>query len=383
MNPVRNNEVFRLTKTTSFLFDLIRSLSAQAVLFGHCISLLGILPWLQPPQAPYMQNLAVIVFFLLSGFLIPYTVVRNRARGGYSWRHFFIDRFTRIYSGFIPCLLVIMLIDAADLALRPAGYEYRDAFNVGTFVANVFMLQDHVLMQWASVSWHHAVSWIPSFTSFGSGRPLWTVAIEWWIYLFFGWVALGTDTLRRNPLLYVAVLAVVACIPIWNALGGRGNGLTWMWLAGTAIFEALRKGHLPDMWRRHCLAVSMLFAVLAAQRFRMIHQEYDVILVLLLAVSLYFVAAWAQVTTFKIPAALHRVTRSTADYSLTLYLIHYSLASFLIPQIKSLGLWITLALVMLACNVVSLLIALPTEMRHKEWALRLKARFACLPSTTS
>ena len=54
-----------------------------------------------------MQNLGVVVFFLLSGLLIPYTVVRNKNRGGYSWGHFFIDRFARIYSGYLPGLIVI------------------------------------------------------------------------------------------------------------------------------------------------------------------------------------------------------------------------------------------------------------------------------------
>ena len=376
MNPPPDIGVFRLADTTSTLFDLIRALSAQAVLFGHCISFLGILPWLQPPRAPYMQNLAVVVFFLLSGFLIPYTVVRNRARGGYSWRHFFMDRFARIYSGFIPGLLLILLLDAADCALRPHGYGYRNAFNAGTFVANVFMLQDHPFMLWAAHSSHASVSWLPPFTSFGSGRPLWTVAVEWWIYLFFGWAALGSDTLRTRPLLFAGVLAIFACVPLWNAIGGNGNGLMWMWLAGTAVFEALRKGPLSEAWRRHSLMLSAFFVLIAALRFRATHQEFDVVLALLLAGSLYFASVWAQAASFKIPSRLHRAIRFSADYSLTLYVIHYSLATFLVARLGMLNPWAALLVVLLVCNIASALIAMPTEMRHKELAAKLKARFA-------
>jgi peptidoglycan/LPS O-acetylase OafA/YrhL len=367
---------FHLSNTTSSLLDLIRSLSAQAVLFGHCISFLGILPWLEPPLTPYMQNLAVVIFFLLSGFLIPYTVVRNRARGGYSWRHFFIDRFARIYSGYIPGLLVIFLLDFTDLTLCPSGYKYHNAWGAGTFLANVFMLQDNPFMEWAARSTHAIVSWIPSFTSFGSGRPLWTLAIEWWIYLFFGWVALGTDTLQKKPLRFVVVLIFVAWVPVFNALGGRGNGLMWVWLAGTAIFEILRKGPLPVVWQRYSLVIAGLFVIFAACRFWMIHQEYDVILALLLAVSLYFTIAWTQVTAFNFPVVMQRVIRITAGYSLTLYVIHYSLAVFLIPRLKWINPYAALIVVFLICNIALLLLALPTEMRHKKLALRLKSLFA-------
>lgn len=356
--------------------DIIRSLSAQAVLLGHCISFLGVLTWLKPPRLPYMENLAVVFFFLLSGFLIPYTVVRNRARGGYSWRHFFIDRFARIYSGYIPGLLVIFLLDFTDLTLCPAGYKYHNAWGAGTFLANVFMLQDNPFMQWTARSTHSVLSWIPSFTSFGSGRPLWTVAIEWWIYLFFGWVALGTDTLKKRPLRFAGVLILVACVPVFNTIGGRGNGLMWVWLAGAAIFEIMRKGPLPIIWQRYSLVIAGFFVILAACRFRMIHQEYDVILALLLAISLYFTIAWAQVTTFTFPLGMQRVIRLTAGYSLTLYVIHYSLAVFLIPRLKWINPYAALIVVFLISNIVSLLLALPTEMRHKQLALKFKSLFA-------
>jgi peptidoglycan/LPS O-acetylase OafA/YrhL len=358
------------------MLDLIRALSAQAVLFGHCISFLGIFPWLQPPSAPYMQNLGVVVFFLLSGLLIPYTVVGNLARGGYSWRHFFIDRFARIYSGYIPGLLFIFLIDFISIKISPNDYDYYNAWGWGTFIANLFMLQDNPLMVWASQSSHALISWIPSFTSFGSGRPLWTLAIEWWIYLFFGWIALGTNTFTKNPVRFLFALAFFACIPVYNSVGGRGNGLMWVWLTGVVIFEALRKGPLPNIWFRFSIPISGFFILLAAWRFRVTRQEYDLILGLLLACGLFFIITWSQSTRFSFPVIFQKTIRIAAGYSLTLYLVHYSIAVFLLPHLDSISPVAALVAIVFFSNLVALFIALPTEMQHRKLALKLRSVFA-------
>ena len=50
-----------------------------------------------------MQNIAVLIFFILSGFLITYSTLRKKTFArNYSIFNYFIDRFTRIYVAFIP-----------------------------------------------------------------------------------------------------------------------------------------------------------------------------------------------------------------------------------------------------------------------------------------
>ena len=366
----------KLSSTTSSMLDLIRALSAQGVLFGHCISFLGIFPWLQPPNAPYMQNLGVVVFFLLSGLLIPYTVVRNKNRGGYSWGHFFIDRFAQIYSGYLPGLIVIFLIDFINISFWPSSYNYYNAWGVGTFIANIFMLQDNPILVWASSSSFAVLSWVPSFTSFGSARPLWTIAIEWWIYLFFGWVVLGKNILTERPVRFWAVLFLLACVPVYNSIGGRGNGIIWVWLAGAVIFEALRKATLPTVWVRYSLPIAGIFILLAGLRFRATRQEYDLILGILIACALYFTIIWSQNTNFKFPVFLQKIIGLAAGCSLTLYLVHYSIAVLLFPGLDGINPIAALVIVVLLSNLVALLIALPTEMQHKKLALKLRGLFA-------
>src|ERR1700754_2629741 len=109
------------------LLDLIRLVAAQAVCFGHAISYFNVAPWLQPPYAPYMQNVAVEVFFVLSGFLIAYTLERTPTFAEYA-----VDRFARIYSAYLPCLFVVAaLVVASGRDVAPT-----------TLAGNLFMFQN-------------------------------------------------------------------------------------------------------------------------------------------------------------------------------------------------------------------------------------------------
>jgi peptidoglycan/LPS O-acetylase OafA/YrhL len=354
------------------MLDLIRALSAQAVLIGHCISMLGIFPQLQPPDAPYMQNLGVAVFFLLSGLLIFYTVDRKSAAEDYSFRKFAIDRFSRIYSGYLPSLVLIAVVDGISVTIAPKDYQHYAAYNPSTFVANVLMLQDYPLFSWLSGSSLGVLSWIPSFTSFGSARPLWTLAIEWWIYLLFGWVVLAKDTLRARPIMFLAVVVALAPVPLWNAVAGRGNGLTWIWLFGGAIYLGLRDG----LGAKTCAKVGPLlagmFIVLAGWRFWIIRQEYDLILGLFIACSLFCILSWSQSAKWRCPVVFDRVIRLAAGYSLTLYCIHYSVAVFLFPRLECISPTKSFVLVFVACNLIALILALPTEMQHRKFAQVLR-----------
>ncbi|MGB1307441.1 MAG: acyltransferase family protein [Oceanihabitans sp.] len=166
---------FKLSYSSSVYLDIIRAVSSQLVVVGHAISFLAIFPLIQPPKFPYIQNIAVLVFFILSGFLISYSIFR---KDNYSFKEYFIDRFSRIYAGLIPSILVVFIIDYVNIKLNPEGYNYYNAFNIKTFIGNLFMLEDfpgQVLVTNQPI------------TSFGSGRTLWTLAVEWWLYMAFGY----------------------------------------------------------------------------------------------------------------------------------------------------------------------------------------------------
>lgn len=68
---------------TSVCLNLLRFAAAQAVCVGHAISFFKIAPGFQPPQFPYIQNLGVMIFFVLSGFVIAYVLVRGLSDSRY------------------------------------------------------------------------------------------------------------------------------------------------------------------------------------------------------------------------------------------------------------------------------------------------------------
>jgi peptidoglycan/LPS O-acetylase OafA/YrhL len=326
----------------SHLLDLIRFTAAQAVCIGHAISFFGVAPWLQPPYAPYMQNIAVQVFFVLSGFLIAYTLERTPTFTAYA-----VDRFARIYSAYLPCLLIV----AALLAL--AG----KAVSSTTLAGNLFMFQN-----WPGPT-RFAELAVPALDG-----PWWTISIEWHIYFFVG----ALFYLHRAPLL-APVVAAFAFVPLAFLFGdgelGVGKGLFALWLLGYAAYFLL-------LATRGSIVVAVI--AFGAYLYLLVPgREYQRALYVLLAIAFYAATARAV----RIPArsgAWTRVIRFGAAYSFTLYLVHHALLSGWREVTQ--GWWGAVTGIAVA-NVLAIAIAMPTEMRHRELARYIKSRLPALKPT--
>lgn len=105
---------------------------------------------------------AVIVFFILSGFVISNSLEKNN----YPFKIYFLHRFTRIYSVVFIAYIVsyICWIIYSDTLLP----SYID------FVLNLLMLQDSAMFRPGTI-----VS--PLF----GNNPLWSLSYEWWFYIIF------------------------------------------------------------------------------------------------------------------------------------------------------------------------------------------------------
>ncbi|MHA2304947.1 MAG: hypothetical protein ACXACU_06090, partial [Candidatus Hodarchaeales archaeon] len=67
-----------LSENSSVCMNLIRTIASQMVIIGHGISFLNIAQCLSFPNMPYMQNIAVVIFFIMSGFLISFNVYKKK-----------------------------------------------------------------------------------------------------------------------------------------------------------------------------------------------------------------------------------------------------------------------------------------------------------------
>ena len=354
----------QLTEGSSLFLDLIRAISVQLVVVGHGIGFCSIAFLLRPPYLPLMQNVAVVIFFILSGYLISNSISYKIATDkNYSFRYYFIDRFSRIYSAFIPALLFILVIDFISKSLSPYTYLYSDAFNTKTLIGNVFMFQDFPFLKYINYR----------ITSFGSGRPLWTLAIEWWIYLWFG--VLMIKIIKNKPsLLTLACFGFLCIVPAYNLFTGRGHGLTMFWLFGVLIgivYDKYKTIRLSNVSK----TVILLFVLgLAGLRVIMTMEEYDPIFAFLLAGSLLI--GMDLCSKIKANKQVATIIRLVANYSYTLYLIHFSIFDFIITHYKgNTDPHLLFLIGFLGSNILALAIGYFTETKLTKFVKqKLKAR---------
>ena len=95
--------------------DIFRVTAALFVLFGHSFSVYG-LTFLKDQQVfPYSQNIGVVMLFLLSGFLLAYSLDGKSQSGDYTIAAFASHKTRRIFREYIPALILIALLDALSI----------------------------------------------------------------------------------------------------------------------------------------------------------------------------------------------------------------------------------------------------------------------------
>lgn len=281
-----------------------------------------------------MENIAVVVFFLLSGLLIPMSVAAKRQRGPYRFTNYLRVRFSRIYGVFLPALLLVLILDGLTIWLNPSAYRYYSAFNLKTFFTNLFMLQ-----------------YFPS-VPFGSGRPFWSLPLWWWTYLGFGWLVLGKPK-------FWAVFALA--IPLYSLFFGRGQGLVLVWLMGAIIYYLLAGKFLARVSQQLSLLFSLILLILAAIRVNHTLLEYEIIFELLLAGGIGFLLNYFQTAKVKVNEKVSKITRFFAGYSLTLYLTHFTINEFILSLSGRKSSLLLFILVWIICNLTAVIIAAFTE----------------------
>lgn len=357
-------------KNESIFLDVVRTLSAQAVLVGHCLafssggkSFLG--------DALPIQTLGVVVFFVLSGYLISTTTQRRvAANTGYLFWHFFVDRFARIYVTLVPCLLVVLLLDSLNHSL--AAYDYKNAFNAPTFIGNLFMLQDHPVLLVFERFRHGLLGW--TITSFGSDRPLWTLAVEWWLYMAFGWATLKLAASKVRTPLEMVVTGLLFIAPILYALGDRREILSLCWLAGWLI-ASTRGLPLPQLTRPRLIYLLLAVLFLFVLRLKAASDFYDLHAALFLCIAFWIgLRLVAGFPPFALPSFVKTAISVLAGSSYALYALHYSILAFAITRFEGdIGLagWVICAIV---AEVAAVCVYLLFDRHHRAIAIFLKSR---------
>lgn len=304
-----------MSRSFSIYLDLVRFVAACLVYLYHSNQRLlvsDILP------ASNFGHSSVIVFFVLSGFVIAYiTATKENRLTSYA-----ASRISRVYSVVVPAIVLTIAMDSVGRHLYPALYAYPfDKFLIrGT--SSLFLLNE---------------VWFVSITSF-SNVPFWSICYELWYYVGF---ALVMFLPLRQGLLLTGALAlllgpkIVLLAPIWVAgvvlyrwqiLNSISERQAWLLVVGSLL--GIVGFHQADITG---LVANQIKAVIGSDW----HAEFtfskffpsDYLLGLL--VFLNFVGMRKVCTRLEpVFLTIERPVRFMAGYTFSLYLLHQPLFLF-------------------------------------------------------
>ena len=277
-------------------------------------------------------NQAVVIFFVLSGFLIGGSVLSKINSGNFSLYAYSIDRLSRIYVVFPLSLLVGLMFDwlgylyfnetgvyTNNLHLATANFNISERLGVQTVISNIFMLQN--------------VSTYP----LGSNGPLWSLSNEWWYYFYFPLIILSF----KYKILYKRIIAFIGVLFItilMNKSNEHGNMLFsfGIWIVGSGLWfiEGTKIKYL-----NFYASIVLLFSYLTLSRIA--NLSYlgvflnSVILAILFSLTLKSIIQSNQVN--EINANVINLNNEMASFSFSLYVTHLPLSVFLMAILSHLG----------------------------------------------
>jgi peptidoglycan/LPS O-acetylase OafA/YrhL len=139
---------FEMKPAFSIYLDLIRFFAAIAVFVNH-LSLNPFTKGIVPRQLSTYGDAAVIIFFVLSGYVIAY-VVSAKERTALLY---FSSRAARLYSVVFIALLLTFIFDTIGKSLNPEFYTLKRVLpkpeSWTGYVASAFFLNEYkVFGQW-------------------------------------------------------------------------------------------------------------------------------------------------------------------------------------------------------------------------------------------
>jgi peptidoglycan/LPS O-acetylase OafA/YrhL len=324
----------RLAPLQIAYLNLVRGGAAQIVLIGHASGyyLAGL------ETGGHIETFGVLIFFLLSGFLITSSAFQKLQQPEYGYCHFVIERFCRIFSAYVPALLLVAVVDAT---MRGSpDYPYHASASPMTWFGNLFMLQEYPVFQ---ILRRLGVAEQPWFIeTFGSGRPFWTVAVEWWIYLAFGYLVFRIIRRGWLGLREIAVLSVLTIVPLYNAMAGVGHCLTFVWALGasvallrhrlTAISRLATRSHARRCWAGAVLvSLAALCGHVVASGLQIYELQFAVLTGFVLFSLFFLLGTFRQPPPGIIAWGFDRL----AGYSYSLYLTHFTVLTWFSLRLPS------------------------------------------------
>lgn len=267
---------------------------------------------------------AVMVFFVLSGWLISGGIVRGDRSGVWRWRDYIVSRGTRLYCVLVPSLILTLLWDCLSIAV--ARHRIPNDDTALAIISNsVIRLHTDAITFFGNLLFLQTI-FVPPL---GSNTALWSLANEFWYYLVFPclWFAVARSDRRwwQRALYALAGVAILF-------FTGRDIALYFpIWLLGTGL--CLVPSTPADIWRRFgagaTVACGALFALaLLLRGMGRLPDSYrsDVAIAIPFSLVLYCVLHQRRPASKPLYS---RISQTLSGFSYTLYLVHLPLLIFL------------------------------------------------------
>lgn len=160
-----------------------------------------------------VANLSVVFFFVLSGILISYSAENVCKEGFFDWKKYFINRVSRIY----PSLIVVLILCGVLSALFPL--LNGQSINIHRLDSDRYLVRDFFAVDWQSVL---KASFMLHSDIVQINGPLWSLFIEWWLYIsgLFTFLAMKKNGLNAKKYLYY-FLAILVLLFAYYGYGIR------------------------------------------------------------------------------------------------------------------------------------------------------------------
>jgi peptidoglycan/LPS O-acetylase OafA/YrhL len=277
----------------------------------------------------------VMIFFVLSGYLIGTSVLKGAVNQHWSWSNYIIRRATRLYVVLLPALLLTGVFDHLGLRLfgasgniyaaRRPGYTWAftnpDTSRLGAkvFLGNALYLQGLL---------------VPCY---GSNMALWSLSFEWWYYILFPVILL---TGKWTYTIATVLTAVAVYLSDFTIVGYFG-----IWLMGAALNTQMFASARCVTVRR---ALTMFVINLILIRIFKIVLYHDVVPRIAQGcidyevgiASLVLINTILRDTRDSRGGAYRRLARRLAGMSYTLYAVHSPIVVFFTAMLVGSGeLW--------------------------------------------
>ncbi len=349
-------EPVRISTSFSVVLNLVRFLCSQGVVIGHLIIFFGI----KNRFFETLPSFCVLMFFVLSGFLISHSLVQNVFRNDkYSFGSFVKDRFFRIYPPFIAALVLVFILDLVGFHIT--GQFYSLKIYIGNFFINAAQLQEYPLATY--INEHYMLEFF-RFHYFGTDLPLWTISIEWWLYLFYGFFFYLLIKKQKWNVVNLIILLLFAISPVYYVFVGSRmeKGLTLYWFLGVIItMQTQKKGESNPL----IFYLNLLLLFVGMTGFIWFGYSSSI---LLFFFALFFLARTSS-SHVTVNSVVKKITDGLAGYSYSLYLIHYSIIYFMMSVFHFETSISNFVFVFLIVNIIAFLFAEIFETKAKKLKL--------------